>query len=558
MGVDTRSGETDDGIHETNADTDTDTDDGGEPKGWRVSGTVRFSDALFPPPWGGDAVTIRLNTPGLLGSSHAEVKVQTNLEPGWSAAYELVVGERPEGDLVVQASFRAPGEGFPPMFWGQHTLSATDGSDTDPEVVLVDLTISEATETDGDAYCGTDPLDSYERACVFEFLWRFAWLNSPFLVPKSVDWEGTRSSFRTEALSAIDDAAFYRIVARMVASLKDQHWLYVGLPLVAQYIATPPIPAVLYDGAIYIAESPNLPAGVAAGDQVTGLDGADIDVRLAEARDLFSNHHRLRFEALARPFLLAGPLASEAVIDVLTAAGPSTIKVKRDQLFDTQALLNPVANPTEELVVAQVYPTSQGDVAYLRITTFYHHGLSQAFDDALAPYAEAAAVIVDVRGNSGGWIDQMHAVVGRFIGQELHTHDVVFGTGKRTPVVVQPAGSWHFTGPVVVLIDETSYSASSMFASTMRDRGASLVGRPTGGGTSPVGYERYRLTSESYLSTSSDRYYDLEAHGPTVDMMGVEPDIVVPLTLEDVLSGVAFDYAGPSDLGIASALAALP
>jgi hypothetical protein len=90
-----------------------------------------------------------------------------------------------------------------------------------------------------------------------------------------------------------------------------------------------------------------------------------------------------------------------------------------------------------------------------------------------------------------------------------------------------------------------------------RGRSATLVGRPTDGGTSPLHFDRYRLTAESILSTSSGRFFDLGAKRAEVDMFGVEPDIVVELVLDDLIHGRAFGYGADDDPILAVALRVL-
>jgi len=519
-----------------------------------VSGTVSFDAQLFPPPWGQGELVVRLMGPGGLGGVFAETTVQVDLLAAESVGFTLELDQRPPGGLAVTASYSAPSMADFEAFQGLQPLEASEGDvNTASADVLVDTVLGGTS----DHYCGSDPLDRHERACVFEFVWRFISLTSPFLEPKGIDWDSQRTERYESALDAPDDASFYRAMAQLVTTLKDHHTAILGLPLAAEYLACPEASATVFEGKAYLTSGSGLPAGVAVGDEVVALDGATVDERLNEARNLYSDHHQQRFEALASRLFLCGPVGSVASLDVTTAAGPSTIELARNTLLDVSALLSPAELSNAELIQQAVYPTTNGDVAYLRIQTFRHSSVVEAFDEALAGHAAASAIVLDVRGNSGGFIESMHEIVGRFLASELVPYELVNVDGSRADVVIAPSGAAPFTGPVVVLIDELSYSASSLFASAMRARGATLVGRSTGGGSSPLDYDVYPLTTQSFLSTSSNRYYDLESAGPSVDMNGVGPDVLVPLTLEDVLAGVAFDYGVPGDPGVVAALDAL-
>lgn len=157
----------------------------------------------------------------------------------------------------------------------------------------------------------------------------------------------------------------------------------------------------------------------------------------------------------------------------------------------------------------------QPDLALLKVPTFDVDEDPSTFERAIeASFAairarRAAGLVIDVRGNTGGQSDAGAAIIRQLldrpvvqvsrarerlnednIGQRGDTmrlgQIVEFDLGDEAIEPVAPEN--RFGGPVVILIDELTYSAGILFATTMQDhRLAILVGRPTGGFANQTG-----------------------------------------------------------------------
>ncbi|MGV9008695.1 S41 family peptidase [Brevundimonas sp.] len=153
-------------------------------------------------------------------------------------------------------------------------------------------------------------------------------------------------------------------------------------------------------------------------------------------------------------------------------------------------------------------------LALLKIPTFdvdedpltFGRAIEEAF--ATIHTRHATGLVIDVRGNTGGQSDAGAAVIRQFLtrpvvqvsrarerlnednneqgslGQPGQMREFDLGEEGIEPVVPEK----RFGGPVVVLIDELTYSAGILFATTMQDhRLAILAGRPTGGFANQTG-----------------------------------------------------------------------
>ena len=89
------------------------------------------------------------------------------------------------------------------------------------------------------------------------------------------------------------------------------------------------------------------------------------------------------------------------------------------------------------------------------------------------------ALILDLRGNGGGYVDTMRYLVGYFLGNETKIGDVK-GRKETKELISKRAGA--FEGQVVVLVDSDSASAAEIFARMMQlQKRAVVIGDRTSG-----------------------------------------------------------------------------
>lgn len=157
-------------------------------------------------------------------------------------------------------------------------------------------------------------------------------------------------------------------------------------------------------------------------------------------------------------------------------------------------------------------------------------------------------VIIDMRSNGGGAINNVYPLAGRFADVERisHYNRMKSGPGRNEfgpdqTVYVRPDGEKRFTGRVVLLTNRGTYSAASLFALQMRALPhARLVGDTTGGGLGipnggslPNGWT-YRFSVGQVLSP------ELDANGQRFNWEdGIPPHIKVDL--DPVLAAQGYD-----------------
>jgi carboxyl-terminal processing protease len=140
-------------------------------------------------------------------------------------------------------------------------------------------------------------------------------------------------------------------------------------------------------------------------------------------------------------------------------------------------------------------------------------------------------LVIDLRGNGGGLLTEATGLVGLFVkrGPVVQLRQ----TGNKLEVLDDPDPEAIWDGPMAVLVDRTSASASEIFSAALQDYGrAIVVGQTTyGKGTVQNLYQldRFALGPNAgfgELTVTIGKYYRIT--GDSVQNRGVVPEIDLP------------------------------
>lgn len=166
--------------------------------------------------------------------------------------------------------------------------------------------------------------------------------------------------------------------------------------------------------------------------------------------------------------------------------------------------------------------------------------LAREFDQALDEQRAAAGIILDLRGNLGGAGGMIMGVSGHFLTNRvslgtMRTRDTdlnFFANPRR--VNAQGERVEPYAGPLAILVDELTYSASEVFAGGMQSLGrARIFGQKTVGGALPALFDRLP-NGDVLLHAFADF---ITASGKRLEGAGVVPDLEVPLRREEIARG---------------------
>lgn len=139
-------------------------------------------------------------------------------------------------------------------------------------------------------------------------------------------------------------------------------------------------------------------------------------------------------------------------------------------------------------------------------------------------------IVIDLRNNGGGSLQEVVNMVGLFV-PEGPVVQVVDSRGRNNQLNDKDNGRVMYDGPLVVMINEFSASASEIFAAAIQDykRGIIVGSASTyGKGTvqRPVPLSRTQTEEMGSIHLTIQKYYRI--NGSSVQLKGVEPDIVLP------------------------------
>ena len=261
------------------------------------------------------------------------------------------------------------------------------------------------------------------------------------------------------------------------------------------------------DGALTIVapmeDTPGFRAGLLAGDRIVEIDGKSTDGMTMQ-------------DAVK---LLRGAPGTRVTLRILRAPATEFIAVE-------------IERANIEVATVKDARMLEDKIAYLRVTQF-----SEPTADALQKELDRLkadgmrALVLDLRNNPGGLLSAAVDVSQKF----LNRNQVIVSTQGRDPrqnTIYRSRGRARYDGfPMVVLVNGGSASASEIVAGALQDhRRAILLGEKTFGKGSVQSVlpmdegTAIRLTTAKYYTPSEKVIHE----------HGIEPDIVVPMSPEDL------------------------
>ncbi|MEL6123034.1 MAG: S41 family peptidase [Bacteroidota bacterium] len=260
--------------------------------------------------------------------------------------------------------------------------------------------------------------------------------------------------------------------------------------------------------------------GIEAGDVLLALEGVPLTDGIVD-RDSVLRISDLPDGDTLELSIMDGRTSVQSEVSIIV--GNVDIPLVRDYLIDTEEI-----------------------ISYVRIERFYE-GVFRDFMEALDQHAAQGAstkrLIIDLRDNPGGIVDETVKILNQLIKEK--NQRLISTIDNRGKVKTYDSNGRGFLDVqrIAVLVNEHSASASEILAAVLQDHDrAVVIGSQTYGkgviqqnynlanrGSINLTIGAYQLPSGRYISTASTDsiYYTLQNHRPIADGPAVQPDITL-------------------------------
>ncbi|MBP7662620.1 MAG: carboxy terminal-processing peptidase [Shewanella sp.] len=233
--------------------------------------------------------------------------------------------------------------------------------------------------------------------------------------------------------------------------------------------------------------------------------------------------------------LIKGPKGSKVVLQILPKKGGSNAKP-----FDV-TLVRDKIRLEDRAATSKVIEPKDGEyanrkVGVIQIPGFYMN-LSQDVEKELVKLndAKVEGIVIDLRGNGGGALTEAVLLTGLFIdmGPVVQIRDA----DGRVSAHRDNDGKTSYAGPLTVMVDRYSASASEIFAAALQDYDRALIVGESSFGKGTVQqhkslgriYDMYEKPI-GHVQYTIQKFYRI--NGGSTQIKGVTPNIAYPSALE--------------------------
>jgi C-terminal processing protease CtpA/Prc len=269
--------------------------------------------------------------------------------------------------------------------------------------------------------------------------------------------------------------------------------------------------------------------GVKPGDEVLQVGGYNVE--RGNLWKIIYLYTTLRPQA-GIPVVLRSPDGQQKQLDLM-AKQKQGLRVT--DLTDYNVYMDMVRKSQQEARLGRdIYLSFRDEVLIWKMNEF---DLTEAqVDDAMSRARKHKTLILDLRGNSGGWVTTIQRLI-----SNLFDHDVKIADSKfrkeTKPLIAKSRGEKAFAGKLIVLVDSRSASAAELLARTVQlEKRGIVIGDRTAGAVmmSKMYPHQIGIDVVIFFAVSVTVSDLLMADGNSLEHHGVTPDEVKLPTAEDM------------------------
>ena len=231
-------------------------------------------------------------------------------------------------------------------------------------------------------------------------------------------------------------------------------------------------------------------SGLKQGDIITAVDGKETNgMNISEVATL-----------------VRGPENSVVELTILRDGKKLTKKIKRKEIK--------IKNVKSSVL--------DNHIGYIQIVSFMGGTTPNEFVEALENTKNTDSIIIDLRGNTGGLLDNAVFIANMFI-DNGEIVEIIYRNGYKKSINANNTAKL-LDKPVVILVNGASASASEILSGALKDYNkAKLVGKKTFG--KGLVQKVVPLPNQTGLNVTIARY--LTPNGTDINKLGIKPDIEV-------------------------------
>ena len=373
----------------------------------------------------------------------------------------------------------------------------------------------------------SDSLSAKDRLKVFEDVWQT--IDEKYYDPRfnGVNWKAVRERYRPLVEQVAGDDHFYGLLKRMVGELRDAHTRFhtprERRERKHQETITAGLSIFEVEGrSVVVNVDPKSEAqrlGVEPGMIVRSIDGNPISDWIAANRPLVlgSSSERAARLRLYRRIIDGEPGTSFKL--GLTRADGTLLEV---------TLIRRTVSETP----AADWRRLPAGFGYIRLNV-WKSPIHREFKRALDRLKDTPGLIIDLRGNPGGEVSEVLQIAEHFFSSRVSFGRFISRSGKSVQLFTGDEDEDDvYSGPVAILVNESSGSGSEMFTGVLQESGrAVVIGRQSCGCL--LGIAKFREVEGGGELAVSELAY-ASPKGRRLEGTGVIPDAQVALTIADL------------------------
>lgn len=291
-----------------------------------------------------------------------------------------------------------------------------------------------------------------------------------------IDVDSLLASVVPELLAGLDPHSVYMSAEELRSANEDMDGHFSGVGVSFQIVNDS---VVVVD---VIAGGPAEKVGLLIGDKIVAANDSVLTGKKANQENVFKT--------------LRGPKGSKVALKVKRSSS--------DRLLDFDVIRDDI--PVNSVDAVYIIDEKEG-IGYLKVSKF-GRSTYEEFMTALYKLIQdgAKSFIIDLRGNAGGFLDQVILMANEFLPED---RIIVSTNGKlieNRSVAMSDGGGRFLDIPLTVLIDEYSASASEIFAGAIQDNDRGLVVGRRSFGKGLVQHQ-IELPDSSAIRLTVSRYY---------------------------------------------------